>query len=231
MRKIFGLIFLLSILLVNFLSATEMKTIAVLDFSNNSIMEKEKYASLTSGLAEILITELGKVKSLQVVERKKINEIIKEMQLAQSGLISEETGVTVGKLLGAKYLVFGSYMVFDKKIRVDIRIVEVETGLTIKAEEVTNKTSKMFEIIQELSEKILKDLDIELTKEEKNLLKASDTSTEVINLFSKGLEFEEAGNMEMAKEYYIKAFKRDKNFKPVRKRLKALLLRQKNNKN
>jgi len=231
MRKIFGLIFLLSILLVNFLSATEMKTIAVLDFSNNSIMEKEKYASLTSGLAEILITELGKVKSLQVVERKKINEIIKEMQLAQSGLISEETGVTVGKLLGAKYLVFGSYMVFDKKIRVDIRIVEVETGLTIKAEEVTNKTSKMFEIIQELSEKILKDLDIELTKEEKNLLKASDTSTEVINLFSKGLEFEEAGNMEMAKEYYIKAFKMDKNFKPARKRLKALLLRQKNNKN
>jgi len=231
MRKIFGLIFLLSILLVNFLSATEMKTIAVLDFSNNSIMEKEKYASLTSGLAEILITELGKVKSLQVVERKKINEIIKEMQLAQSGLISEETGVTVGKLLGAKYLVFGSYMVFDKKIRVDIRIVEVETGLTIKAEEVTNKTSKMFEIIQELSEKILKDLDIELTKEEKNLLKASDTSTEVINLFSKGLEFEEARNMEMAKEYYIKAFKMDKNFKPARKRLKALLLRQKNNKN
>ncbi|MDW7681367.1 MAG: CsgG/HfaB family protein, partial [bacterium] len=109
-------------------------TIAILDFSNNCLFDKDKYASLSPGLAEILITELNKIQSIQIVERQKINQLIQEMQLAQSGLVSEETGVQVGKLVGAKYLVFGSYMVFDKKIRVDVRIVEVETGVTIKAE-------------------------------------------------------------------------------------------------
>ena len=125
----------------NLLSQT--KTIAVLDFSNNCIFEKEKYASLSPGLAEIMITELSNVKTLKFVERQKLNAMIEEMQLAQSGLVSEETGVQVGKLVGAKYLVFGSYMVFDKKERMDARIVEVETGLTIKAEQVTRKVNKM----------------------------------------------------------------------------------------
>ncbi len=217
---IFILIFTIQIFAQN-------ETIAVLDFSNNCLMEKEKYQALSGGLAEIMITELSKVKSLQLVERQKINELINEMQLAQSGLISEDTGVQVGKLLGAKYLVFGSYMIFDKKIRVDVRIVEVETGLTIKAEEVTDKVKNMFKVMKKLSEKILKNLNVKLSKEDKKNLFASETSTEVIELFSKGLEAEEKGDLENAKIYYVKAFKMDNHFSPVRKKLKNLLMKEK----
>lgn len=219
------IIVILAVTFINSYSQTE--TIAILDFSNNCIFDKDKYESLSPGLAEIMITELSSIKTLKFVERQKINALIQEMQLAQSGLVSEETGVQVGKLVGAKYLVFGSYMVFDKKVRIDARIVEVETGLTIKAEQVTKKVSKMFEIIQELNKKILKDLDVKLTKDDKMLLNKTDTSFEVIELFSKGLEYEEAHDLKRAKQLYIKAFKLDKNFKPVRKKLKAILLKNK----
>jgi len=208
----------------------QTETIAILDFSNNCILEKEKYASLSPGLAEIMITELSPIKTLKFVERQKINQLIQEMQLAQSGLVSEETGVQVGKLIGAKYLIFGSYMVFDKKVRIDVRIVQVETGLTIKAEQATNKVTKMFDIIKELNGKILKDLDIKLTKNDKKILNANETSTEVIELFSQGLEFEDEHNVEKAKQLYKKAFMLDKNFKPVRKRLKVILLEEKGGK-
>ncbi len=219
------LIFILFLFLLMALSQafSQEMTIAVLDFSNNCIFEKEKYASLSPGLAEIMITELSTVKSLKFVERQKINALIQEMQMAQSGLVSEETGVQIGRLVGAKYLIFGSYMVFNNKVRVDARIVEVETGLTIKAEEVTQKVSKMFDIIKELNEKILKNLDIKLSNDEKQLLNANDTTTEVIELFSQGLKFEEAKDYDKAKQLYLKAFQLDKNFKPVRKKLKALL--------
>ncbi len=219
------------VLLTTFFQANaQTETIAILDFSNNCILEKEKYASLSPGLAEIMITELSAIKTLKFVERQKINELIKEMQLAQSGMVSEETGVQVGKLIGAKYLIFGSYMVFDKKVRIDVRIVEVETGLTIKAEQATNKVKKMFDIIKQLNEKILKDLDVKLTKNDKKILNAKDTSTEVIELFSQGLDFEEANNLIKAKQLYKKAFLLDKNFKPVRKRLKAILIKEKGGK-
>ena len=227
MKKII-IIFIAFILFFNVAnSLSQVKTIAILDFSNNSIFDKEKYESLSPGLAEIMITELSAIKSLKFVERQKINALIQEMQMAQSGLVSEESGVQVGKLVGAKYLIFGSYMVFDKKVRVDARIIEVETGLTIKAEQVTKKVSKMFDIIRELNNKILKDLDVKLTRDEKKSLKTNDASTEVVELFSKGLDCEEAGELKKAKKLYVKAFKMDNNFKPVRKRLKALLIQEK----
>jgi TolB-like protein len=227
MTKVISMLVITAVLITFFGVYAQTETIAILDFSNNCILEKDKYASLSPGLAEIMITELNAIKTLKFVERQKINELIQEMQLAQSGLVSEETGVQVGKLIGAKYLIFGAYMVFDKKIRIDVRIVEVETGITVKAEQATNKVKKMFDIIKELNGKILKDLDIKLTKNDKKILNADETSTEVIELFSQGLEFEDDGNIEKAKQLYKKAFMLDKNFKPVRKRLKAILLKEK----
>ncbi len=227
-KMIRKMIFKLILILIVFFCSNSFgveSTIAILDFSNNSLMEKDNYNSLCSGFAEIMITELSNVSSLKVVERQKINQLIQEMQLAQSGVVSEETGVQVGKLLGAKYLVFGSFFIMDKKIRVDTRIVEVETGLTVKAEQVTDKLSKMFDIIQELNKKIIKNLNISITKNEEKILFEGDASTEVIALFSQALEYEEAGDLQRAKEFYIKAFKMDNNFEPVRKRLKDLLLR------
>ena len=120
---------------------------------------------------------------------------------------------------------FGRHRVFDKKVRIDHRIEEEETELNINAEQVTKKVNKKFDIIRELNDKILKDFDINVTKDEKKQLKNSNASTEVISLFSKGLEFEEANDLIKAKQYYIKAFKLDNNFNPVRKKLKAILIK------
>ncbi len=223
MRNIMVVIVLVLILFGNSYLYSDTKTIAILDFSNNSLIDKEKYAALSPGLAEIMITELSKVQSLQLIERQKINAIIQEMQLSQSGLISDATGVQVGRLLGAHYLVFGSYMVsFGDKIRIDLRIVEVETGVTIKAEEVTDKVSKVFDSIKKLNEKITKDLNVKLTQSEKEALSKGDLSLEVIQYFSTGLELEKAGNLKEAKKMYQKALAKDANFKPAKKRLGEL---------
>lgn len=205
------------------LSSVEKKTLAILDFSNNSLIDKEKHASLSQGLAEIMITELSKVQDLKLVERQKINSLIQEMQLSQSGIVSEDAGIQVGKLLGAHFLVFGSYMIsFNNQIRVDIRIVEVETGVTIKAGEVTNKVTKLFEIIKELNKKITKDLDVKLTNDEKKALMDSDASLDIISSFSDGLEFEELNRIEDAKKLYQKILDRDPDFEPAIKRLREL---------
>lgn len=202
---------------------TEVMTLAILDFSNNSLLEKEKYSSLSPGIAEIMITELSAIQNIKLVERQKISSIINEMQLSQSGLISEDSGIAVGKLLGAQFLVMGSYMVsFGEKIRVDMRIVEVETGLTIKAEQVTDKVKNLFQIIKVLNEKITKNLDIKLSKQEQQTLKQSNISPEVIETFSKGLELEKQGKIDAAKTMYAKTLKLDANFVPAKKRLQEL---------
>lgn len=225
MKKLFNLIIIFSLLIIFYSNGqASVKTIALLDFSNNSLFDKEKYSSLSSGLAEIMITELSKVQAFKLVERKKLNSLIEEMQLSQSGLMSEESSVQVGKLMGAQYLVFGSYMVDTKdKVRIDVRIVEVETGLTIKAEEVTDKLSKIFDIIKKLNEKIIQDLDVKLSKQERKLLEETDVSLDVIAYFSRGLELEENKKFDKAKQMYVKALKKDQNFEPAKKRLRAII--------
>lgn len=225
-KKIFTVAIVLAIItgFRNAVSLEDSQTLAILDFSNNSLVDKEKYASLSPGLAEIMITELSKIQNLQLVERQKINSLIQEMQLSQSGILSEDAGVQVGKLLGAHFLVFGSYMIsFNNKIRVDIRIVEVETGLTIKAEAVTDEVSKLFKIIKKLNEKITQDLNIKITKQEKKILKEGDVSLDVISTFSKGLEYEQANNFNEAKHIYLKILEIDPNFEPAKNRLKELV--------
>ncbi|MGE5458364.1 MAG: CsgG/HfaB family protein, partial [Methanococcaceae archaeon] len=148
---------LILVLALSFLHAEDTKkiTVAVLYFDNNSIVDKEKLEPLSKGIAQMLITELAQIKSFKVVERERLNDLIKEQKLSLSGAVDQATIQKVGKLLGAQTLLFGSYVnFFGGKMRLDLRIVETETGLTLKAEEVTDDVEELFSMIKSISEKI-----------------------------------------------------------------------------
>ena len=203
---------------------TQMSTLAVLDFENNSLFQSEQYQPLAKGLAEMVITELSRIQTVRVVERRELRSLLEEMKLSQTGSVTGETSVRVGMLLGAKHLVFGGYMVaLDEKIRIDVRIIEVETGLTVKAEEVTGKTSKILTLLKKLSKKILNDLDIKLTRNEKKALDESDNlDIKAIMYFSKGLEFEDLGQWDKAEINYQLALDIEPKMKRAEERLQAI---------
>lgn len=202
-------------------ASDSLTTIAVMDFKNNSLFEKEKQESLAKGLAEILITELSQVQEIQVVERQQLNAIIEEMQLAQTGLLSENTSIEVGKLLGAKFLVLGSFMaVPGNTIRVDARIVEVETGKTLMGEKAQGKDKEILKIINKLSQAILTRLELSITRA--RLTQVENTSPDAIFALSKGLEFEDTGNRKMALHWYKIALSKDKNLLVAQKRIQKL---------
>ncbi len=195
-------------------------TLAVLDFENNSFFKPEDVQSLSKGLAQILITELNRSGAIQVVERQKLRSLVDELKLAQSGVISEEGSLQVGKMVGAKHLVFGGYMVMmDDKIRIDVRIVDVETGLTLKAGEATGKTKDVLSLIQKLGVKILKDLDVQLAQNAENPGKIS---IGALKLFSRGIEFEDRGDKARALECYRQALDQEPDFQQAEDRAARL---------
>ncbi len=199
-------------------------TLAVLDFENNSFFHRDVYESLSKGLADMMITELSTISSLKVVERQKLRSILEEMQLSQSGMVSEQNSVQVGKMLGAAHLVFGGFMVtMDEKIRVDMRIVEVETGLTVKAGEMTGKTKEVLTLVKKLSEKILKDLQIATTRDElKGLESGKQMDMKAVVWYSKGIEFEDQKQWDKAMAAYKEAMKIEPKFTQASDRLKML---------
>ncbi len=199
-------------------------SVGVMPFTNGSIAEKESMEPLRKGLAQMMTTELSKIEALKIIERTDLETVIKELGLSMSGMVDESSLQEAGKLLGADLLMLGTFNnSFGGKIRIDARLVKVETGENLKAEEVTGKTKHLFKLVSKLSFKIADELDISLSgKEKKNLKKSENEDFNALMYFSKGLEAEDEGNYEKARDMYKKALKENKDYKSARKRFEAV---------
>ena len=71
-------------------------TMAVFDFSNNGLSNNEVLT-----LTDRLRTELVRVSDNKIVERSKIDDILKEQKFQMSGCV-DECLIELGKMLGAK---------------------------------------------------------------------------------------------------------------------------------
>ncbi len=140
-------------------------TLAILDFENNCLQDREKFDPLTSGIPSMLVSKMSAIPTIKFVERERLNDVLKELSLNQNDEIDPSTAQKLGKLLGAQTLILGSFMTLDDKMRVDLRIVETETGLTLRADEATGDSDNLFDIIAELSEKISDGLNIKISGE------------------------------------------------------------------
>lgn len=68
-----------------------------------------------------------------VVERERLRLVLEELKLGTTSLVDESTRLRLGKLVGATLMVFGGYQAIGDIVRLDVRLVEVESGRTIKA--------------------------------------------------------------------------------------------------
>ena len=81
----------------------------------------------------------------RVVERQRLMLVLEELDLGTSKLVSEATKLEIGRLVGARMMVFGSYIILNDTMRMDLRKVEVETGRVLKA---VSKTSSETDIVK-----------------------------------------------------------------------------------
>ncbi|RPJ17372.1 MAG: hypothetical protein EHM30_03830 [Desulfobacteraceae bacterium] len=123
-------------------SASPQKDIAILPFKNVS---GNSLCKIENAVTEMLITELAKNKNFRIVERQRMEDILKESKFQMSGLSDSNNAIKFGKLTGAKYLIAGnitlcaseesqsSFIVdFGKKkasVELVIRIIDLETGI------------------------------------------------------------------------------------------------------
>jgi hypothetical protein len=111
----------------------------------------------------------------------------------------------------------------DNKIRIDLRIVEVETGLTLQSGEVTGKTKQVLTLLKELSKKILEDLEIKLSKTEKTILERSQKlDMRAVVYFSQGIAFEDSQEWAKAVDSYLQALEIEPDFERAKARLQKL---------
>lgn len=135
------------------------KRIAVFTFEDMSRSGFAWFNQLTigEGLSDMIVTELVQSELYTVLERDRLNALLREQDLGAIGVVTPESAAAMGKVLGVELAVFGSITEFGNKgsntgvnipatgIRVgkqtavtavDIRVVDTGTGEILKAESV-----------------------------------------------------------------------------------------------
>ena len=97
----------ISIFCTSFMLA-DTKTVAISYFDNTS--GNQSYDPLIKGLADMLISDLSNIESIKMVEREKLDALLKEIDLGGSKFIDNETAQKMGKGLGAGYILTGSFL-------------------------------------------------------------------------------------------------------------------------
>jgi len=107
------------------LSLSAQTTLAILNFKN--LKNDKTFDWMKYAITDFLTVELTAVSALQVLERMELNKIIDEQEFGNTDLIDPESAGEMGKLLGAKILVAGSFVV-DKEVTITCKLIEVKTG-------------------------------------------------------------------------------------------------------
>jgi len=198
-----------------------LQTLAVMDFTNNSITRREDYEGLRKGLPSIMINNLTGGTDLQVIERERIEWLLNELELQkQSGKVDQSTAVETGKLLGANAVVFGSFIATEEKMNISARVVKVETGEVMFGDQVQGSPDEFFSLVQDLSQKVTKSINVEM--EESTLGAEQTNSLDAMMAYSDGLNLLEAGKYREAQQKFQQALDHDENFEKARKKMESV---------
>jgi tetratricopeptide (TPR) repeat protein len=187
----------------------EPGTVAVFYFKDLSPDNRFRY--LQKAMAEMVITDLAQVKSLRVLERVRVQYLLTEMGLGQTGIVEEETAPRAGRLLGAENLIVGSLE--PGSLSAKGSVASTITEDVIGAFSVTADQEKFFILEKEIVYNILKVLPVTFTPEEEIKFQAYHTeSLQAVLYFGQGLDELDVGNWQDAKAFFKKAVDEDPEF-------------------
>jgi TolB-like protein len=88
----------------------------------------EKTSDLVDLLNEMAVVEIGRIDTLTLGEREKLDALLAEQELTLLDLMDTEQAIEVGRFLAANYFVNGSVIEMAASVVIFGRIINVETG-------------------------------------------------------------------------------------------------------
>ena len=182
------------------------KSVAVLPFQNLSSDPENAY--FADGIQAEVLTRLAKIADLKVISRASTQQYQSE-----PGNLSE-----IAKQLGVANILEGSVQKAGDQVRVNVHLVNVQTGSQLWAETYDRKLSDIFVVESEIAKGIAESLQATLTGREEQALAAKPTNNpEAYDAYLRGLAFEARSNYSSdalfkAIEFYDLAVRLDPNF-------------------
>lgn len=182
----------------------------------------KKYETLGFGLSEMIISDLGQVERLKLVERLRLEALLAELKFGATNKVDPTTAPRVGKLLGAGRIVGGTYTVTGEVLRMDVSSWDIPARKFPEPAGRSDDLQNLFRLQKQIVLRIIGDMGITLTRAERERIERVPTENlQAFILYSLGLERESARDFQAAEVYFNQAVALDPNFSQARARADA----------
>lgn len=190
----------------------EENTLAVFNFQPEGVREG---TALSKGLTAMIITDLSQIPQLQVVERERMQALLQEIHLGQTGIVDRDTAVKSGRMLLARHLVQGVISPEeDDVLALQASVVETINITTLGRPRTRGPRQDFFEIEKEMVFGILETLGmVDLAPAVKAAVEKrhTDNMTAFLN-YSRGLDFLDRRQFSQARQAFQAAVNLDPRF-------------------
>ncbi len=185
-------------------SNPEIKSIAVLPFSNMSTDEEQEY--FCDGIAEDILNDLTQISNIQTVAR--------TSSFAFKG--KHEDIRDIGSKLGAHTIIDGSVRKAGNQLRITAQLINVVDGYQLWSERYDRALEDVFAIQEEIATNIVHALKIQLNESEIHALgKVKTRDFQAYDFYLRGREYFHRGQHKdvlYASEMFSRAIEKDPNY-------------------
>jgi len=154
------------------------KSVAVLYFENLSGAKEDEY--LRDGITEDVITELSKIRGLNIFSRPTVLAFRDQTVTPQ----------VVGQKLGAAYVLTGTLRRSGARLRINAQLVDTHTDFPLWSERFDREMKDVFEVQDEMARKIAEALRVTLSPEELEALAVKSTENlQAYDLYLRGKRY------------------------------------------
>lgn len=176
---------------------------------------------LAYALADLVATDLSRSARVNIVERARLGEVLRELDLSASGRVDSASAPRVGRLVSAERLIFGSVdaMGDGRNIRLGARIGEVSTGAVTTAVDAQAPLVEIFAAEKALVLRLFEQMGVTLTPKEQAALQQQPTrNLSALLAYGRGVQKTYDGDYRGAAQAFRDAYRLDPSFSGARTR-------------
>jgi TolB-like protein len=171
------------------------------------------------GLSQLMVTDLGRLRQLKLLEREQVQALVDEMALTDQGRVDPATGARSGRLLRAGRVVQGTLQDVPggSDLRLDATVVDASDARVVASGNATDQLQQLFSLQKQVLFRLVDQMGITLSPAERRALSERPTADlQAFLAFSRGLEAEDRGDWPAATANFNAAAARDPNFRAAK---------------
>jgi TolB-like protein len=191
----------------------ESNTVAVMPFAYAGA--NADVQALSRGFAQLLVTDLAKSRQLRVLERERMQAMLDEIRLADSGRVDPRTAVRSGHMLRAARVVQGSLADLPgNQLRVDAVVVDVATAGAGGTANGADQLARLFDLEKQIAISVFGAMGVQLSPAERDAIQQRPTqNVQAFLAYSRGLVAQDNGDFAAAQADFNDAVNLDPSFR------------------